>query len=948
MCIDRLKCAVFNVNSLANKINYVTSLLVDNAIDIIGLTETWLLPSVPDSFVSICGYGIVRVDTLGTFPKHGVGYFIKNCLVFESVECPIPNVSIVFLVKYGLHVVLVYRPPSNSYEADRRLLQFLLDFCVGKEMVIFGDFNLSDIDWRNEGCLFLTYSARVQAFVDVFISLGLTQWVCTPTFVRSGNILDLVFTTDPDRVACVEVLPPFLSLGHSCVMFDYLFQMDVESAFQAQRKRAWFRGRFGAIEEHLRACDWYYEFYGLSVSGMFGRLKDILSPLISSYVPLFSDRVAPNRHLPPPWMKRDRSRAWKFYKDTRNTYGRHSAIAVQALAVFDVINSRYRNFFSDSQMRYEQSLLENFRECPKRFHTYIRSKKVGGLSVGPLKRVDGSLVVDCDEMAEMFVEEFSSVFISVEPRSPAPHQTFDGVLDTVPLSLTDVAKRLSLLDVNTSVGPDGIHPLLLRSCPSLAAPLYMIFCKSLSNGVLPTDWKRSTVVPLFKKGSRTVALNYRPISLTSVCVKTLERIVVDCLYDYLEEHHLLSGDQFGFRRSMSVDDQLLLVYNDITSWLDSGHAADVVLFDFSKAFDKVSHSVLLRKLRLLGVTGSLLDWIGSFLVGRSMSVSVLGMFSTSRPVLSGVPQGSVLGPLLFLIYANFLPTSIRNQCKFFADDLKIYLKVQHRNCVDMALDLEQCQHDINSVVATAASWGLVMNADKCAVLRFGARSDWTDEVPHGRYVLNGEPLSVVTSHRDLGILVDSNLRFHEHIRSLVNKAAGLSVNLLRSTLCRAAVFMVPLFVSHIRPLLDFASPVWNTGFIGDLRLLESVQRRWTKCIDGLQELPYSERLRLLDLYSVQGRLLRADMLKCWKIFHGKCGVAPGDLFVMAPNVGTRGHRYKLAHVYSSLECRRRFFALRCISTWNALPEELVSAQSVATFKSGLHTALGCRLFEFVD
>ena len=187
---------------------------------------------------------------------------------------------------------------------------------------------------------------------------------------------------------------------------------------------------------------------------------------------------------------------------------------------------------------------------------------------------------------------------------------------------------------------------------------------------------------------------------------------------------------------------------------------------------------------------------------------------------------------------------------FFKDNLQIYLKIQHTNCADMVLDLSGCQHDSNSVASISASWGLHINADKCAIVHFDARSEWSHIVLLNSYSLNGECLYVVSSHRDLGVLVDSDLCFHGYIRSVVSKAAGLSMDLMRSTLCRDVDFMVPLFVSHIRPLLGFASSIQNTGFLGDLRLLESVQWRWTRNIAGLQELSYSERLRALTLYSI--------------------------------------------------------------------------------------------------
>ena len=159
--------------------------------------------------------------------------------------------------------------------------------------------------------------------------------------------------------------------------------------------------------------------------------------------------------------------------------------------------------------------------------------------------------------------------------------------------------------------------------------------------------------------------------------------------------------------------------------------------------------------------------------------------------------------------------------------------------------------------------------------------------------------------------------------------------------------MCNVYITHIRPLLEFASPVWNTGFVGDSKLLESVQRRWTKRIDGMWEMGYGDRLACLGLYSARGRLLRADMLKYFKIFNGLSVITPSDLFQLSPAASrTRGHRYKIVKPHVSLECRRRFFSVRCIDVWNSLPDSLVACGSVNRFKSGLHDALGDGLFDF--
>ena len=260
-----------------------------------------------------------------------------------------------------------------------------------------------------------------------------------------------------------------------------------------------------------------------------------------------------------------------------------------------------------------------------------------------------------------------------------------------------VCGALGSLDVSSSMGSDELSPVLLKECRSSSSfPLTMLFRESLRTGTLPQQWKHSLVVPIFKKGSRSDPLNYRPISLTSVSCKVFERIIYKALYAYLKENVLLSDNQFGFRAGRSTEDQLLLVYNQVTSWVDCGYVVDVVLFDFSKAFDVVNHRLLLEKLSLLGVGGSLLGWIGHFLVGRRMQVVVDGSRSAPHSVVSGVPQGSVLGPLLFNIFVNHLTEGLSSQCKIFADDLKLYFPLR-----DPALSSFIGQSDINIIYRTA-------------------------------------------------------------------------------------------------------------------------------------------------------------------------------------------------------------------------------------------------------
>lgn len=192
------------------------------------------------------------------------------------------------------------------------------------------------------------------------------------------------------------------------------------------------------------------------------------------------------------------------------------------------------------------------------------------------------------------------------------------------------------------------------------------------------------------------------------------------------------------------------------------------------------------------------------------------------------------------------------------------------------------------------------------------------------------------------------MKFHRHTSQVVGKAAGLTYNFLRSTCNRQPQFMRELFITHIRPVLDYCSCLWNTGYVGDLRKLESVQRRWTKRVAEFEEYSYSRRLRELDLYSVKGRLIRADLIKVWKIFHGESSISPDEMFSLSPLLNTRGHQFKLSHERCRLELRQRFFSVRVVPLWNSLPEWVVLSESIESFKRGLHQSLGDLLFSYED
>ena len=259
-------------------------------------------------------------------------------------------------------------------------------------------------------------------------------------------------------------------------------------------------------------------------------------------------------------------------------------------------------------------------------------------------------------------------------------------------------------------------------------------------------------------------------------------------------------------------------------------------------------------------------------------------------VTSGVPQGSVLGPILFLIYVNCITVSLECHWKAFADDFKLYLSFPRDSCISVFQGMVQLQRGLDMVCSVAKFWNLCLSVSKCVAMRFSAQK--SDGIPPF-YNIAGKFLEFVSVHRDLGVLVDSILKFHEQIREVVRKAVGFAGELLRSTVCRSPVFMVSLFVSHIRPVIDFCSSIWNEGYLGNVRLLESVQRRWTREIYEIRQLTYVERLKNLNLYSVYRRLVRPDLIKCWKIFHSEKDIGMLNIFSLVVDRRPREHSLKI-------------------------------------------------------
>uniref|UniRef100_A0A803J7Q1 Reverse transcriptase domain-containing protein n=1 Tax=Xenopus tropicalis TaxID=8364 RepID=A0A803J7Q1_XENTR len=312
---------------------------------------------------------------------------------------------------------------------------------------------------------------------------------------------------------------------------------------------------------------------------------------------------------------------------------------------------------------------------------------------------------------------FSSVYTVEEPEGQVPPNSFTvaSAPTTQWLAQDMVLKGLHTINVNKAPGPDGIHPWVLRELGAeLQWPLFLIFSDSLSSGMVPRHWKKANVIPIFKKEVRSQPGNYRPVNLTSVVGKLFEGLLRDHIQNYVVENGIMSSNQHGFRKDRSCQTNLIAFYDEVSKKLDSGDAVDIIYLDFAKAFDTVPHKRLLSKLRSIGLSEVVCTWIENWLQDRVQRVVVNGTFSTWNKVLSGVPQGSVLGPLLFNLFINDLGEGIMSNV--FADDTKLCRPV---NSIQ---DVTSLQQDLDQLAIWAAKWQMRFNVDKCKVMHLGCKN----------------------------------------------------------------------------------------------------------------------------------------------------------------------------------------------------------------------------------
>jgi len=533
------------------------------------------------------------------------------------------------------------------------------------------------------------------------------------------------------------------------------------------------------------------------------------------------------------------------------------------------------------------------------------------------------------EMAGLFNEFFSGVFTREDTTAiPEPaRMEVASELSEIQVTVKKVQDKIKKLRKGAAAGPDKIGVTVLQELVNVvSSPLATVMRKSLEEGKVPSDWRSANVTPIFKKGSKFCPGNYRPVSLTSVSGKILESIIRDDITNHLDRNHLIKPSQHGFMRGRSCTSNLLSFLEKTTAAVDRGEAVDVAFLDFAKAFDKVPIQRLLKKVKAHGIRGRLYNWIAAWLENRVQRVVLNGEASDWAAVLSGVPQGSVLGPLLFLIFINDLDTAAEavEIVRKFADDTKVAQPIRSEE------DHRKLQSALTGMADWADTWGMSFNVQKCKIMHVGHSN------PRLAYSMNGVQLATTEEERDLGVVMTSKLKPSGQCAKAARTAQMVLGQLGRAFQAKDKHVFVQLYKTYVRPHLEFACQAWSPWTAADKEVLERVQERAVKMVSGLRTHTYEDRLKELEMTTLEERRHQADMAMVYKILSGKEKVDPGEWFTMAAEGGRRtrvaADPLNVTIRHGRLDIRKNFFTVRVTETWNSVPANIKSLKTLDGFK----------------
>lgn len=915
---------LINFRSLVNKGTELEVILNDYNPDILFGVETWWREDVLSAEFFTDEYTVIRRDR----NSRGGGVLIAFKSNFTHSQLDLGSYpdsefcgSVIHTHLGNILIISVYRPQHDCVTLPS-LVKYLESTSLKfHKIIIAGDFNLPDIKWQTEEPITNLDNINHACVSYLLHDLGLTQAVDKPT--RGNNYLDLVFTNM--RVKTVHVDPGISD--HDIIDVQLCETYSVQQPHFSKIYLTQKADVEGLMNEMNNLWEASSSSTFADINEMWRFFKTGIMASWDKFVPSIVRRSKPDR----PWI--DNKIKKLLNKKRRLRKKARISSADSDWAAFRTLRSQIRDTILTNKKNYFHNLQTSSKSNPKAFWRHLkRIRKLD--STIPSLIFNGKTFDNSNEKATIFNDTFKSVF---HPAAPNPHSflPLEGSDGGPPFVCTaeGICKLLTALPSNKSCGPDGVSGDMLRLTSSVSAKfLARIFNKSLLEGVVPEDWKTAAVVPIFKKGSRHDPSNYRPISLTCISCKVMEHIIVSYLYKYLENLNFFSSSQFGFRKGSSCELLLTVLAQRVTSWLDEGLQVDFLLFDFRRAFDMVQHNKLLLKMESYNIDPYIICWFQSFLSGRSQFVQMDGVKSDSVSVTSGVPQGSVSGPLLFLLFINDLPDILQGVDSFlFADDTSIVAPI--RSVSDHVL----LQNTIDRLVSWCTIWGLPLNKDKTTLLRIARRK--SSNISSFSYLTEGVPVKSLPTVKYLGVTLNDSWTWSDHILEKCNKAKQTLAFIGRSYRQAPPESKITLVNSIVRPQLTYCSACWDPHQSRDIEILEGVQRRAARTVNHLwaKDVCVTKLLSDLGWCKLEEARYEHRLSLFYDIFYGNT-ILDRSGFMNPPSYFSRhDHPQKLKLYQTKHNYARYSFFPRTTFEWNSLPGNVTSSASRASFIKELIT-----------
>ena len=912
-----------------------------------------------DDALQIDGYNLVRSDNPNNASLGGVCVYYKSILPITLR----PNLTsldecVVLELKVGnkkCFITCLYRSPSlnNKDNVDEFIINFEktinnIEMKNPYLSLILGDFNA-----KNTSCWGNINDYQGIQIEQVTGMYGYCQLINEPTNYEphcEPSCIDLIFSSQPNLIQRSGTYASLFDRCHHQIIYaEVNFKVFYPPPY---KRKLWDykNADINKINESLSRIDWENHFRTKDLNEQVKFLNDCIINVCSNYCP---NKIIICRDKDAKWMTDDIKKLLREKEKNYKTFVKNEFKQEDKAK----LKSKQRECSKDISEAKEGYLIKEGGKLndpllgPKKYwallNTFLNKKKIP--LIPPILE-DNVFITDAKLKADLFNTYFASQCVPFTTGSQLPpiyYRTESRLSDLI-ISTDMMLSIINSLNPNKSHGCDNISIKMIQICRNVIVfPLKIIFDNCVKTGLFPDLWKMSNVCPVYKKGSKNLTNNYRPISLLPVFSKILEKIIYDTLYSYCINNKLLTTCQSGFQQGDSCVSQLLKITHDIYKNLDANPPVITrsVFLDMSKAFDKVWHEGLLFKLTSYGVQGNLLNLLTNYIHGRKQRVTMNGQESNWKDIQSGVPQGSVLGPLLFLLYVNDLPDNLQCNPKLFDDDVSL-----NEHVSDIEVSTARLSQDLLNIEQWAYQWKMAFNPDpaKAANEVLFCNRNGTN-MPKLSFV--GNVIQPVESHKHLGLILDSKLTFNQHIKEKINKAnyGILMIRKLHRYLPRNA--LVNIFKSFVRPHLEYCDIIYHKPCADDIMIqnapqnnvsqpnliftnkLESVQYNAalaiTGCIRGTSKEKLYNELGFMSLYD---RRTFHRLLQFYKI---KNGLLPEYLKNEIPDDVPRLHntRHQRGHVITTRTNKYLYsFFPHSMNVWTALSNFIKLSPSVSTFK----------------